>query len=234
MRTVVLDGLKLVFSVGRLHAAMILAVALCAAGVTCASASVVTVTTPLDSTSVASSESNFGDLVADAILASAPNADFAICPAAEINPTTIASGKVDTNTIVAALRAQSDPGDTVEVITLTGAQVRDAIAHALSRAPIGFQGFLQVSGLTIRFDLSKHDAGRVVSITDKTGRPLDPRSTYRVAVSHYLADGALGYFEIWSNAAVSDTGVTLTDAVVDFAVKHQPIDYHVEGRASKS
>jgi 2',3'-cyclic-nucleotide 2'-phosphodiesterase (5'-nucleotidase family) len=199
-----------------------------------ATADVITISTPLDSTMVQTSESNFGDMVADAVQAAAPGADFAICPASEIDPVVIDAGKVDSGRIAGALRAQSDPADTVEVMTLTGSQVRDALAHSVSRAPGSFEGFLQVSGITVRYDAAKHGAERIVSATvTKTGQALDLHATYKVAMTHYLADGALGYFEIWASASAIDTHTAMTDAVVRYATNNQPISYHVEGRVSK-
>jgi 2',3'-cyclic-nucleotide 2'-phosphodiesterase/3'-nucleotidase/5'-nucleotidase len=195
----------------------------------------VSVTVALDSTQVASSESNFGNLVCDAILSAAPDAEFALCPAAEIDPEVIDAGKVSTERIASALRSQDDPNDTVEVMTLTGAQVRDALAHAVSRAPNSFEGFLQVSGLTVRYDSSRTGAARIVSIVvTKSGREISPKSTYKVAMPHYLADGALGYFEIWANATATDTGAALTDAVTRFVTNNQPVAYNVEGRINKA
>jgi 2',3'-cyclic-nucleotide 2'-phosphodiesterase (5'-nucleotidase family) len=196
----------------------------------------VTIGVALDSRTVDSSESNFGDLVADAMLAAAPGADFALCPAAEIHPVVIDAGKVDTDKIASALRAQDDPADTVVTMTLTGAQVKSALAHGLSRLPGPFEGFLQVGGLTVRYDRSKVGDARIASVTvTKTGQPLDLHAHYSVAMSHYLADGAMGYFDIWTNqAAVSDTHTGLADAVMRYASANQPISVRVDGRIGGS
>ncbi len=108
---------------------------------------------------------------------------------------------------------------------LTGTQVRAAIAHGLSREPSPYDGFLQVSGLTVTYDPAKHGIERVEKVTvDSTHSALASSATYRVAMPRYLADGALGYFELWSGAApYTATGTSLASAVSTYATTHQPI-----------
>ena len=180
----------------------------------------------LDARLSGSQETGFGDLAADAVLAAAPGADFALVPAGELHSVSVASGQSSTEALTQALRTGNDSADTVVVMKLTGAQVKAALAHGLSREPSPYDGFLQVSGLTINFDPAKHGAARVEkAIVDSTRTPLDPASNYSVAMPRYLADGALGYFELWSGApAYNATSISLATAVSNYAAAHQPIN----------
>lgn len=191
-----------------------------------------TLVTPLDSRSAATQESTFGDLTADAILASAPDADFAILPADEMRRVLIPAGKTDTDTLEDALRAGNDSTDTVVVMKATGEQIKTALSHGFSRAPGPYDGFLQVSGLVVKYDPSKHGEDRVLSVTlTKTGQPLDPARTYHVAMPSYLASGALGYFDIWSKSEPpSDTHEKLADALQKYVLAKQTISYQISSR----
>jgi len=186
----------------------------------------------LDATQAGSQESNLGDLVADAIRDSG-RADAALLPASELRSVTIPPGHIDSQQLVDALRAASDDSDTVVLVRLTGSQIKKALTHGLSRLPAPYDGFLQVSGLRVTYATGDHGA-MVSSITlSGSSSELSDSQTYTVATSRLLADGALGYFEIWGKNDISrDTGTPLSKALVDFVTAHQPLDYHTDGRVS--
>ncbi len=193
----------------------------------------ISLSSPLDSRDATSGESSFGDLVTDSILDAAPGADFAISPAAETRPVLIPAGKSTTDELTQSLRAASDPSDTVVTMNLSGAQVIAALAHGSSRAPSPFDGFLQVSGLTVRYDPAKSGNARVVSATTSRGETIKPQGTYTVAMPEYLSEGALGYFAIFDKAgAASDTHKPITTVVANYASAHQPLSYSGQGRIS--
>ncbi|HEY3329356.1 MAG TPA: 5'-nucleotidase [Capsulimonadaceae bacterium] len=185
--------------------------------------------TALDGTRANTSESNFGNLVADAARSQGA-ADAAIIPASELRPVVIPAGPVDSEKIVAALRASSDTTDTVVVLKLTGAQLKKAFERSVSRTPSPYEGFLQVSGLCVTYDTSKGNGSRIVDITIG-GKSIQPGQGYNIATTRLLSDGALGYFEIWSRSDIANnTGVPLAKAVGDFAISRQPLNYATEGR----
>ena len=183
----------------------------------------------LDGASSTTAESNLGDLVADAVAAQA-GADAAIVPATEIRPVAVPAGQIDTARIVDALRAPTDDSDTVVTLKLTGDQLRKAIERGVSRASNPYEGFLQISGLSVTYSAGAASGHKVQSLKIG-GRGVQPGGEYRIATTRLLADGALGYFEIWGRDNLArDSGVSLSKAVASFASDHSPLDYHVEGR----
>lgn len=103
--------------------------------------------------------------------------------------------------------------DTVVVMNLTGKQLTDALERSVSYAPKAFAGFLQVSGIEVRFSRKRPAGSRLLSLR-KGGKPVDPAARYKVAMPRPLADGQLGYFQIWTKEQIAlDTGKSLADAL---------------------
>lgn len=207
---------------------------LAAAALSATPAASLTVVAPLDSTQAGSQEANLGDLAADAVRdAGNSEAQISLLPANELRPVIIPAGRCDPSELTAALRASSDNADTVVLLHLTGAQIKKALAHGLSRLPEPYAGFLQVSGVRVAYETVDRRP-EISSVTlDGSGAGLADNQTYTVATSRLLADGALGYFDIWDKSDIaSDTGTPLSKALADYALAHQPLDYHVEGRTT--
>ncbi|MDR3706947.1 MAG: 5'-nucleotidase [Capsulimonadaceae bacterium] len=185
----------------------------------------------LDGTGSSYAETTLGDFIADAER-DQTGADAAVISASEIRPIAIAAGQVDIDRLSAALASPSDTGNTIVVLKLTGAQIRRAFERALSRAPTPYDGFLQVSAIRVVYDSSKASGSRITELVIAGHKALAEQA-YLIATSRHLADGALGYFDIWSRSdIVKDTAVPLTRAVADFAASKQPLDYHIESRIS--
>ncbi len=195
-------------------------------------AGTVQVTTALSGAESARAETNLGNLIADAVRRTG-NAQVALIPADEIDGgASIPAGKAEIAAIVSALHYASDPGDTVVVLTLTGAQLLKVAERSVSRAPEPFDGFLQVSGLQIRYDPSQA-AGKRVSLVGAGGSEVDAAKSYRVAMPHALAGGSLGYYQIWSGKdSGDDTGVPLAKSLSVYLAARPTVDATVEGRVS--
>lgn len=177
-------------------------------------------------------ETNLGDLVADAIR-QAGQADLAIVPADEIGSGSVPAGTVPISTIARALPYVNDADDTVIVLKLTGAQIREAIERSVSRAPQPFNGFLQVSGLQVRYDDSAADSKRVTALRGDAG-DIAPAKTYTVATTRTIADGGLGYFQIWDKGDVaSRTGISIADCLTSYLESRNTISGAVEARITK-
>ena len=84
-------------------------------GILPAAAASVTLSGALDARASGSQETGFGDLAADAVLASAPAADFALVPAGELHSVSVAAGQSSTDALIQALRTGNDSADTVVV-----------------------------------------------------------------------------------------------------------------------
>lgn len=192
----------------------------------------VEVQTALSGLGSSRAETNLGDLVADAVRQTG-NAQIALIPSDEIDGSaSIPAGKTDISKIVSALHYAGDPSDTVVVLTLTGAQLLKVAERSVSRAPEPFDGFLQVSGLQIRYNAGQPE-GKRVSLVGTGGSEVDAGTAYRVAMTRSLAGGSLGYYQIWTAKDISDdTGVPLSKSLSSYLAAHPTINSVVEDRIS--
>ncbi|HVK05630.1 MAG TPA: 5'-nucleotidase [Armatimonadaceae bacterium] len=159
------------------------------------------------------SESEAGNLVADAVRAAA-SADVAFVPAAAFKPGATAPRPATPEQAATLV----DPAtDVVVVLSLQGKQIADALERSVSFAPQPSSGFLQVSGLKFTYDASKPSGRRLVSVS-VGGTAMDAVKTYKVATTRPLANGQQGYFKIWEKDQITaDTGKTLATALSDYA-----------------
>jgi 2',3'-cyclic-nucleotide 2'-phosphodiesterase (5'-nucleotidase family) len=122
--------------------------------------------------------------------------DIALVPAA----TYAANVATDTPT---ASPLQDDP---IVIIELTGVQLQNAMMRSVSYVPKAFGGLLSTAGITTMVSISRDGRARVMSI-ELLGKRLDLSRRYKVAMPKPLADGQLGYFQIWDK----QTARTLTN-----------------------
>ena len=150
---------------------------------------------------VESSETNLGDLAADAYR-TVTGADIAFVEASEIKAD-IAVGGMSYNDVLRAL-----PGNkNISVAKVSGFDLLDALEMSARLYPNRNSGFLQVSGLT--FDIQEtvipsvtvDGLGSFVSVDDDyrvtnvmiNGKELDLMGTYTVAGTNDLLNGKTGY-----------------------------------------
>jgi 2',3'-cyclic-nucleotide 2'-phosphodiesterase (5'-nucleotidase family) len=88
------------------------------------------------------------------------------------------------------------PTETIVVLNLTGAQIRQAFERSVALFPQPNENFLQISGFEVSFNKNGPPNSRIVSIT-ANGAKLDNAKTYTVAMPSSLARGGLGFFRIW-------------------------------------
>lgn len=170
-------------------------------------------------------ETSAGNLVADAVRATT-NADVAIVAADALTGATLSRGAVSASALKSLL---TDPDDEVATLALTGAQLKVVLERSVSAHPKPFDGFLQVSGLTMAFDSSRPAQNRVTDVLVK-GAPLEANRRYRVATMATLAGGGLGYFRIWDQKDVTGGGVSVLDALTAYVSGQREIAPRVEGR----
>ncbi len=141
-------------------------------------------------------ETNLGDLCADAYLNQAGDADIAFVNGGGIR-TEIEQGDVTLNNILKV----HPYGNSLTVIEVTGQQVLDALEWSVHSLPGEFGGFDQVAGLTFEVDATidspcvSDDNGMFVSVDEsKTrrvrnvvvgGEALDPAKIYKLASHDY-------------------------------------------------
>jgi 2',3'-cyclic-nucleotide 2'-phosphodiesterase (5'-nucleotidase family) len=105
------------------------------------------------------------------------------------------------------------PTDEIVIVSLTGAEIRNALERSIQLYPQSNTSFLQVSGVDISFKKNALPNERIVSVTTPSG-PLSDTKTYTVAMPGNLGRGGLGYFKIWHKGKISKSlGTTLEQAL---------------------
>jgi len=147
-------------------------------------------TEPLDAVSVRmrASETNIGDLVADALRDDA-KADVAIMNSGSIRGDRIyPAGPLKRRDLVAMLPF----GNVTCVVAVPGRIVLDALNHGVSALPAANGWFPQISCLTMTVDASAPVGNRVRDVR-VAGQPLDPAKTYTLAIPDFVLKGGDGY-----------------------------------------
>ena len=188
-------------------AAAILAVA----GV--AAAEVVGKTTgPLVGKSARLAECSLGDLVADAVRASA-GAEVALVPASQLRQKDLPAGDLTKDALTDALMS---PDEQIALTEMDGAKLQSALEFGLAMLPNKPNpALLQVSGIAVTFRSDAPQNQRVLGV-QVGNAPLLPERTYRVAMPMSLAKGALGYFRLFDGLEVQQTESSMAEALVDY------------------
>ncbi len=195
----------------------------------------------LDGKDVRNGETNLGDFIAD-VMRQTAGAEVAIINGGSIR-TGIAPGKIEVQDIYAVL-----PFDNYLVaISLTGAQLKAALEHGVSRLEKPVGSFPQVSGLTFTYSRGAPAGSRVQDVT-VGGRPLDLQKEYVVATNDFLVAGGDGYTVFGealksagdyanlggtltsSKLAYNDPGTWLRDLVIAAIQARKTIAPQVDGR----
>lgn len=183
----------------------------------------------LDNKDAQKGETSVGSLVADAFRA-AVRADIAFVAAGDLKRSDdpLPAGKVRSGDVTALL---AYPDDRVVVLALDGRKIRQALEIAVSAYPRPSLAFLQVSGIKFAFDPSRPVGRRVTSVTVGS-KPIVDDEAYTVAMMSSLADGALGYWKIWSrrNVVSKANAADCSDAVDSYFRANPKLDYSVLDR----
>jgi len=207
----------------RLLAALIAGVAVSALG-----GAIADVNSPSDLSSVGCQvrETGLGDLVADAVGAEA-GAPIALVPAGSLREITIPKGNVKAEDVLKCLQY---PDDRIAVIELTGAQLIAALERSVSIHPQKNLGFLQVSGIELKFDPKSPKGSRLISVT-VGGEKVANERKYRIGTTKPLADGAYGYFTVWGKGLKPEIrDKTTAQVVTKFLSGRTSVDYQKPNR----
>lgn len=165
----------------------------------------------LEGKKVKTEEATLGNLVADAVR-QAGEADIALVNASQMREIDIPAGAVTDSQIQ---RALAYPDEKLAVMELPGGTIRDCMERGLRLLPKPNKGFLQVSGMSVKYDSARPVDRRVVEI--KLGKEeLKNNETYDVAMPHSLARGAGGYFTILNGVEFEELDTTLLQAVTSY------------------
>jgi 2',3'-cyclic-nucleotide 2'-phosphodiesterase (5'-nucleotidase family) len=185
---------------------------------------------PLDSRVSAARvrESSFGSLVADALRA-ATGAQVAITNGGGIRGNRLypAGATLTRRDILTELPF----GNTVVLVSLTGARIRALLEGALADWGRPAGRFPHVSGLVVTLDPAAPSGARIVSLS-ADGVPLDPEASYTVASNNFLYDGGNGYGELARGRTLigRTDGQLVANAVMAYIRANTPLSAPAEGR----
>jgi 2',3'-cyclic-nucleotide 2'-phosphodiesterase (5'-nucleotidase family) len=122
-------------------------------------------------------------------------------------------------------------GNLVVALEVTGRALRAALEQGLARHERAGGGFLQVSGLRMRFDPGLPPGQRVVAVRIG-GAPLDPDRRYTVAVPDYVARGGDGITALRDGRPLVDAGhgPLLADVLLQAVAARPAIAPREDGR----
>ena len=183
------------------------------------------------------SETNNGDLIADAMLWSVLKDKGSITVDSDhVVAVTNGGGirawiykgdvtKNDINTVLPF-------GNTVTVVYITGAELLEALEASTYCTPTAVGGFPQVAGMEITIDTTKEfDANaetypastyygpasiQRVTVNSVNGKAFSLTDTYAVVTNDFCSGGGDTYYAFSAATGSFDTGVTLDEAVMDY------------------
>ncbi len=178
-------------------------------------------------------ESNFGNLVADAMRL-ATGAEVAITNGGGIRgDRTYAPGTVITRKDILT---ELPFGNVTVLVAISGADLLAALENGVSQVEKKAGRFPQVSGMRFVFDPGAPAGRRIVEV-EVAGAPLDPDRTYRLATNDYMLGGGDGYAMLAAGEVLIDaSGATLmaTTVMDHVASLGGEIAPRVEGRIRRA
>ena len=118
--------------------------------------------------------------------------------------------------------------DDVIVKELTGAEIRRALEQSFTLE----RGLLQVSGLTVTYDLGRPAGQRLLSV-ERDGVPLDESDRLTVAAPGFLAEGGDLYTMFAEADAIRSAG-TVTGVATTYFARHDVVPVPPRGRQVES
>jgi 2',3'-cyclic-nucleotide 2'-phosphodiesterase (5'-nucleotidase family) len=188
-------------------------------------------------------ESEMGNLIADAMRATYPEAEAAITNSGGLRADLrfAPSGPEQAGEITfGEMFAVLPFGNATVIETLTGAQLQQAFLNGFSpvcNPNVATGRFPQVSGLLLTF----HCEGTTPVIDgmwkDPDGRlgpiaptPIGPTDTLRFVTNDFMYTGGDGYTVFFQGTDVEQTGDLLLDVAIDYVTDNSPVNPVVDGR----
>ncbi len=141
-------------------------------------------------------------------------------------------------------------GNTVSLLTLTGAQVIAALENGVSQVnvttPSSSAGrFPQVGGMQFVWDPKRPVGSRIVSVMVQKVivnaqsadaveyEPINPAGEYRVVTNNFMLTGGDGYSVFNQGTNKVDSGLIMADVVADYITEKSPVNRGNEGRITR-
>lgn len=188
--------------------------------------------------SVRSSETALGNIITDGMLAKAKTyTDKKVILALQNGGgirSAIPAGNVTTGHVITVLPF----GNTLALMDLKGAELKEALERSVKSAPAEDGGFLHIAGGKLQFDSSKAAGSRVISLQyfdEATKAYVDVKDseTYTVATNAFTAKGG-DSFDVFAKAyaegRVTDLGLSDWENLKEQLLSLKEINYKPEGR----
>jgi 5'-nucleotidase len=175
-----------------------------------------------EATHIRSRETNLGNLLAD-LLRGHFGTEIALLNSGQIRDS-IPAGPVEIKRLLRVLPFNSP----TVTCSITGEQLLAALENSASRLPETHGRFLQISGLTIVYDLAAPSGRRVVEARID-GRALEPSRRYSIATDSFLADGGDGYAMLKQAEDRIERQLPMRDLLLD-ALGAGPLKASTDGR----
>ncbi len=189
------------------------------------------ITATITRTANAAGESALGDVIADAQLYATADSSFGGAVIAFMNPGGIraeltyassSAGEGDGNVTYGEMFTVQPFGNNLVTVTMTGAQIKEALEQQFNNPAPGQNRILQLSnGFTYTWSLSA-PIGSKVSNMALNGTPIDLAAGYRITINSFLADGGDNFsaFKLGTNRL---GGAVDTDAFETYFKAFSPI-----------
>ncbi|XP_045522484.1 apyrase-like [Pieris brassicae] len=125
--------------------------------------------------------------------------------------------------------------DRIQTFELQGTYIVKALERSVidgwSMDPFKGPYILQVSGLTVTYDMKQPEGGRLTSVlVGDAKKPLDPEQVYQVTAPAYLADGGDG-FSMFSEGRKNVQVIGRDEKVLEVFIRtHSPLNVTTDGR----
>lgn len=184
-------------------------------------------TTPVklegDRSFVRTGETNLSNLLADSMIAKT-KADVALTNGGGIR-SSINEGTITVGNIITVLPF----GNYVITKEITGADLKTALEHGLSKYPDSNGAFPQFGGIVVDFDPKKPVGQRITNITFKNKKKFNPKAKYIIATNDFMAVGGDGYESLKSGKEVAHYP-GLDEVLVEYIQKGAKIPAKADGR----
>lgn len=167
-------------------------------------------------------ESNVGNFVAD-VMRKAVGADFATINSGGIRKS-IKAGRLRKLDIVELLPF----ANTLVVFECSGKELLTFLELNATNVASQQGGLMQVSGITCAYRAVNGKA-QVVAASVR-GKPISPSATYRGVTVDFVIYGQAQRYLGFEPRHVENTGLLLSDVVIDYISKHRRVSSKVEGR----
>jgi 5'-nucleotidase len=168
---------------------------------------------------IRSKETNLGNLIAD-VMRQTGNTDIAFVNAGGIRAS-IDKGDITIEEVLTVLPY----GNHLVTMSLSGSDIMNILNHLAKTEP-GSGGFLQLSGIKVTIE------NNTVTSLGVGGKQLDLETSYTVTTNDFLSAGGDGYEMFKKGTHYIDTGLLISDIMIDYIKIHKTINAKLDGRLS--